>query len=245
MDNALYVGLSRQMTLRRELDIAANNIANANTTGFKVEDLMVHTEQARPAKTLDGSSPVKFVLDSGVARNFTQGALTKTGGDFDLAIEGQAFFKIQTASGERYTRDGRFTTNPEGILVTEAGNQLMDEGGGQITIDPKLGPVTIGKDGIVSQGAIRVGKIGLVRPDDMASLAKDGDNLYRNTANTTPQPVTDAQIHQGMLESSNVQPVIEITKLIEIKRAYEGVAKMMDNTAELSRSAVERLGKLN
>ncbi|KQV58256.1 MULTISPECIES: flagellar basal-body rod protein FlgF [unclassified Caulobacter] len=245
MDNALYVGLSRQMTLRRELDIAANNIANANTTGFKVEDLMVHTEQARPAKTLDGSSPVKFVLDSGVARNFTQGALTKTGGDFDLAIEGQAFFKIQTASGERYTRDGRFTTNPEGILVTEAGNQLMDEGGGQITIDPKLGPVTIGKDGIVSQGAIRVGKIGLVRPDDMASLAKDGDNLYRNTANTTPQPVTDAQIHQGMLESSNVQPVIEITKLIEIQRAYEGVAKMMDNTAELSRSAVERLGKLN
>jgi flagellar basal-body rod protein FlgF len=233
------------MTLRRELDIAANNIANANTTGFKVEDLMVHTEQARPAKTLDGSSPVKFVLDSGVARNFTQGALTKTGGDFDLAIEGQAFFKIQTASGERYTRDGRFTTNPEGILVTEAGNQVMDEGGGQITIDPKLGPVTIGKDGIVSQGAIRVGKIGLVRPDDMASLAKDGDNLYRNTANTTPQPVTDAQIHQGMLESSNVQPVIEITKLIEIQRAYEGVAKMMDNTAELSRSAVERLGKLN
>ncbi len=245
MDNALYVGLSRQMTLRRELDIAANNIANANTTGFKVEDLMVHTEQARPAKTLDGSSPVKFVLDSGVARNFTQGALTKTGGDFDLAIEGQAFFKIQTASGERYTRDGRFTTSPEGILVTEAGNQVMDEGGGQITIDPKLGPVTIGKDGIVSQGAIRVGKIGLVRPDDMASLAKDGDNLYRNTANTTPQPVTDAQIHQGMLESSNVQPVIEITKLIEIQRAYEGVAKMMDNTAELSRSAVERLGKLN
>jgi flagellar basal-body rod protein FlgF len=245
MDNALYVGLSRQMTLRRELDIAANNIANANTTGFKVEDLMVHTEQARPAKTLDGSSPVKFVLDSGVARNFTQGALTKTGGNFDLAIEGQAFFKIQTASGERYTRDGRFTTNPEGILVTEAGNQVMDEGGGQITIDPKLGPVTIGKDGIVSQGAIRVGKIGLVRPDDMASLAKDGDNLYRNTANTTPQPVTDAQIHQGMLESSNVQPVIEITKLIEIQRAYEGVAKMMDNTAELSRSAVERLGKLN
>jgi len=245
MDNALYVGLSRQMTLRRELDIVANNIANANTTGFKVEDLMVHTEQAKPAKTLDGSSPVKFVLDTGVARNFTQGALTKTGGDFDLAIEGQAFFKIQTASGERYTRDGRFTTNPEGILVTQAGNQVMDEGGGQITIDPKLGPVTIGKDGIVSQGAIRVGKIGLVRPDDLASLAKDGDNLYRNTANTTPQPVTDAQIHQGMLESSNVQPVIEITRLIEIQRAYEGVAKMMDNTAELSRSAVERLGKLN
>jgi hypothetical protein len=93
MDNALYVGLSRQMTLRRELDIVANNIANTNTTGFKVEDLMVATEQAKPAKTLDGASPVKFVLDTGVARDFTQGAMTKTGGDFDLAIDGKGFFK--------------------------------------------------------------------------------------------------------------------------------------------------------
>jgi len=245
MDNALYVGLSRQMTLRRELDIVANNIANANTTGFKVEDLMVRTEQAKPAKTLDGGAPVKFVMDTGVARDFTQGAMVKTDGDFDLGIDGKAFFKIQAAGGERYTRDGRFTTNPEGVLVTQSGYPVLDESGGPITIDPKLGQVAIGKDGIVSQGAVRVGKIGLVRPDDMASLAKDGDNLYRNTANTTLQPVTDAQIHQGMLESSNVQPVIEITKLIEIQRAYEGVAKMMDNTAELSRSAVERLGKAN
>lgn len=245
MDNALYVGLSRQMTLRRQLDIVANNIANANTTGFKTEDLMVRTEQAKPAKTLDGSSPVKFVLDTGVARDFAQGALTKTGGDFDLAIEGKGFFKIQTAAGERYTRDGRFTTNPEGQLVTQQGYPVMDEGGGQITIDPQLGPVTIGKDGIVSQGAVRVGKIGLVRPDDLSTFAKDGDNLYRNTANTTPQPVTDAQIQQGMLEASNVNSVIEITKLIEVQRAYEGVAKMMDNTSELSRTAVERLGKVN
>ena len=107
MDNALYVGLSRQMTLRRELDIVANNIANANTTGFKVEDLMVRTEQAKPAKTLDGSAPVKFVLDSGVARDFTQGPMTKTGGDFDLAIEGKGFFRVQTAGGDRYALRAR------------------------------------------------------------------------------------------------------------------------------------------
>lgn len=245
MDNALYVGLSRQMTLRRELDIVANNIANANTTGFKVEDLMVHTEQAKPAKTLDGSSPVKFVLDTGVARDFTQGAMTKTGGDFDLAIEGKGFFRVQTAGGDRYTRDGRFTTNPEGQLVTQSGHPVLDDGGGALTIDPTLGPVAIGKDGIVTQGAIRVGKLAVVRPDDLSSMAKDGDNLYRNTTNTTLQPAPDAVVHQGMLEASNVQPVIEITKLIEIQRAYEGVAKMMDNTSELSRTAVERLGKVN
>jgi flagellar basal-body rod protein FlgF len=121
MDNALYVGLSRQMTLRRELDIVANNIANANTTGFKVEELMVRTEPAKPARTAGGTNPVKFVLDDGVARDFGQGALTQTGGDFDLALEGQGFFKVSTAGGERYTRDGRFTMNPDGKLVTQNG----------------------------------------------------------------------------------------------------------------------------
>jgi len=245
MDNALYIGLSRQMTLRRELDIVANNIANANTTGFKTEDLMVRTEAAKPARTLGGTNPVKFVLDDGVARDFTQGAMTKTGGDFDVAIEGQGFFKVQTAAGERYTRDGRFTTNPEGKLVTQTGNPVLDEGGAEILIDPKQGPVTIGKDGIVSQGQLSVGKIAVVRADDLSSLSKDGDNLYRNTSNATLQQAPDAVVHQGMLESSNVQSVVQITKLIEVQRAYESMAKMMDNTAELTRSAVERLGKVN
>ncbi len=245
MDNALYIGLSRQMMLRRELDIVDNNIANANTTGFKTEDLMVRTEAARPARTMGGTNPVKFVLDDGVVRNFTQGAMTKTGGDFDLAIEGQGFFKVQTAAGERYTRDGRFTTSPEGTLVTQTGNPVLDEGGGEILIDPAQGPVTVGKDGIVSQGPLALGKIGVVRPDDLSTLSKDGDNLYRNTANANLQPAPDAVVHQGMLESSNVQSVVQITKLIEVQRAYESMAKMMDNTAELTRSAVERLGKAN
>ena len=245
MDNALYIGLSRQMTLRRELDIVANNIANANTTGFKTEDLMVRTEAAKPARTLGGTNPVKFVLDDGVVRDFTQGAMTKTGGDFDLAIEGQGFFKVQTAAGERYTRDGRFTTNPEGKLVTQTGNPVLDEGGGEILIDPKQGPVTVGKDGIVSQGPLALGKIGVVRADDLSTLSKDGDNLYRNTSNAALQQAPNAVVHQGMLESSNVQSVVQITKLIEVQRAYESMAKMMDNTAELTRSAVERLGKVN
>jgi len=243
MDNALYVGLSRQMTLRRELDIVANNIANANTTGFKVEELMVRTEPAKPARTAGGSNPVKFVLDDGVARDFGQGALTQTGGDFDLALEGQGFFKVSTAGGERYTRDGRFTMAPDGKLVTQNGQAVLDDGGGEILLDPLKGPVNIARDGTVSQGAERAGKVAVVRPTDLASFRKDGDNLYRNTTNDTPQAAPNAAIHQGMLEASNVQSITQITKLIEVSRAYESVAKMMDQTSELSRSAVERLGK--
>jgi flagellar basal-body rod protein FlgF len=244
MDNALYVGLSRQMTLRRELDIVANNIANANTTGFKVEELMVRTEPAKPARTAGGTNPVKFVLDDGVARDFGQGALSQTGGDFDLALEGQGFFKVGTAGGERYTRDGRFTMNPEGKLVTQNGQSVLDDGGGEILLDPLKGPVNIARDGTVSQGAELIGKIAVVRPTDLASFRKDGDNLYRNTTNDTPQAAPNAAIHQGMLEASNVQSITQITKLIEVSRAYESVAKMMDQTSELSRSAVERMGKV-
>jgi flagellar basal-body rod protein FlgF len=127
------------------------------------------------------------VLDDGVARDFTQGAMTKTGGDFDLAIEGKGFFKVQTAGGERYTRDGRFTTNPEGQLVTQAGNPVLDDGGGPLTIDPRLGPVNIGQDGTVSQGAVPSARSpwSARRP---GRFRKDGDNLYRNTTNTTLQP---------------------------------------------------------
>ncbi|MBO9708508.1 MAG: flagellar basal-body rod protein FlgF [Caulobacter sp.] len=244
MDNALYVGLSRQMTLRRELDIVANNIANANTTGFKVEQLMVRTEPAKPARTDGGTNPVKFVLDDGVARDFSQGALTQTGGDLDVAIEGKGFFKVSTAGGERYTRDGRFTMSPEGKLVTQNGAAVLDESGGEINVDPIKGPLSIGHDGTITQGLERVGKLGVVVPTDLASFRKDGDNLYRNTTNDTPQQAPSAIVHQGMLEASNVQAITQITKLIEVSRAYESVAKMMDQTSELSRSAVERMGKV-
>lgn len=245
MDNALFVGLSRQMVLRREMDIVANNIANADTAGFKVESLMARTEAKSPANTAPGPRPVKFVLDDGVARDFNQGTLRTTGGTFDLGIEGDGFFTVTTAEGERYTRDGRFRMDPTGRLVTEGGDPLSGDGGGEIVIDPEKGPVTISKDGVVSQGIERIGKIGVVGFAELSVLQKTGDNLYRNTSNLQPEPMADAIVRQGMLESSNVNPVVEITKMIEVSRAYERVTKMMDSTAELSRRSIERLGRVN
>lgn len=129
MDNALFVGLSRQMILRREMEIIANNIANMDTTGFKVESMMQRTDPSEPAVTLGGPRPVKFVAPDGVARDFGQGVLTQTGGELDMAIEGKGFFQIQTPQGPRYTRDGRFTTDPTGRLVTQAGHAVLDASG--------------------------------------------------------------------------------------------------------------------
>jgi flagellar basal-body rod protein FlgF len=244
MDNALYVGLSRQMVLRREMDIVANNIANADTAGFKVESLMTKADPKAPAFTLGGPKPVKFVTSDGVARDFGQGSLRRTDAPLDVGIEGQGFFRVTTPAGERFTRDGRFRTDATGRLTTENGSPVMDDGGGEIAIDPEKGPVTIAQDGTVSQGAERIGKVGVFILDNLSSLEKTGDNLYQNTSNQQPRAATEAKVRQGMLEGSNVQPILEITRMIEVSRAYESMAKMMDANAELSRRSVERMGRV-
>jgi flagellar basal-body rod protein FlgF len=244
MDNAIYVGLSRQMMLRRELDVIANNIANADTSGFKVEDTLTKTE-AKAAPRTRQSDAINFVIDDGVARDFGQGGLSQTSSPLDLAIEGQGFFTVNTPAGPRYTRDGRFTLDTTGRLTTQAGAPVAGAGGGEIVVDPLLGPVAIAKDGTVSQGINIIGKVEVSRFDDLSSLRKDGDNLFRNVSNQTAQPAPDARVHQGMLEGSNVKTIEQVTRLIEVNRAYDSISKMMADTSDLSRRSIERIGKLN
>ena len=245
MDNALYVGLSRQIVLRREMDIVANNIANADTTGFKFESLMTKEVAGPPAFTSQGPRPVKFVGADGVARDFGQGGLRRTDSPLDLAIEGQGFFKVTTKAGERFTRDGRFRTDDTGRVTTQKGDPVADEGGGEITVDPtKPGEISISPDGVVSQGAERIGKVGVFNFPSLSALEKTGDNLYQNASNQQATPAADAKVRQGMLESSNVNPILQITRMIEVNRAYEQVSTMMSAEADLSRNSVARLGRL-
>jgi flagellar hook-basal body protein len=153
MDNALYVGLSRQMTLRRELDIVANNIANANTTGFKVEDLMV-AHRAGQAGQDPGrrGSPVKFVHGHRRGPRLHAGRHDQDRRRLRPRHRRQGLLQDPDRRGERYTRDGRFTTNSEGQLVTQSGYPVLDDGGGPITIDPSWARSTIGQDGTRQPG---------------------------------------------------------------------------------------------
>lgn len=240
MDNAAYVGLSRQMSLRRELDIIANNVANADTAGFKVEQLLKEEEALRPAKTFGLRRPVDFVVDGEVARDFGQGGFQKTNNPLDIAIEGDGFLSVRTAQGERYTRDGRLRLDAQNRLVTAAGDPVL-AAGGEVVLNPEGGAATIAPDGSISQGELQVGRLDLVRFDERRGLSKTGDNLFSSTAPAQPAP--DVRVRQGMVEQSNVKPVLEITNLIEVSRAYERVAKMVDQTGDLSRRAIERLGR--
>ncbi|MGV8928354.1 MAG: flagellar basal-body rod protein FlgF [Brevundimonas sp.] len=243
MENAAYVGLSRQMTLRRELDIVANNIANADTTGFKVEQLLIGTEVGDRARNAFVRPGVSFVLDNGVGRDFGQAELKQTSRNLDFAIEGQgAFFKLTDGAGEAYTRDGAFTLDPEGRLTTQGGAAVQGDGG-DIILDRSLGEPAVAPDGTISQNGNAVGRLSIVRFDSLSALEKGGDGLYRNASNANAIEANDARVRQGMLEGSNVNPILEITNLIEIQRAYESVTKMIENANDLSRRAVERLGR--
>ncbi|HXQ47825.1 MAG TPA: flagellar basal-body rod protein FlgF [Caulobacteraceae bacterium] len=251
MDNTLYVGLSNQLLLERELDIAANNLANVNTTGFKVEQLMATPDPATPP-TPPGGTPqmILFVADNGVARDFSQGPLQQTDAPLDLAIMGQGFFQIQTANGTRYTRDGRFAKDNTGRLVTQAGDPVLDASSSPISLNPQGGTPMIGGDGTITQtvpgqaNAQVVGRVGVISFADLSQLSKEGDGYYSESSGQAAQPVTGQVIRQGMLEASNVQPIVQVTDLIRISRAYDMVANMMNSTATLSDTAVQRLGSL-
>src|SRR5690606_36835818 len=161
------------MTLRRELDIVANNIANADTAGFKAEQLLLGTEVGERARNAFVRPGVSFVLDHGVGRDFSQGALEQTGRTLDFAIEGDgAFFRVQEGDGEAYTRDGAFTLDPEGRLTTQAGNAVLGDGG-EIILDPLLGTPTVAEDGTITQDGQVTGRLNVVRFDVLSVLQQE------------------------------------------------------------------------
>jgi len=242
MDNTLYVGLSRQVTLQCSLDVTANNLANVDTAGFKMESLIVNTDPLdAPAPT---NTPVQYVLDTGLARNFAPGSFETTGNPLDLAVEGDAFFTIQTAQGPVYTRDGRFAISADGTLVDKNGNAVQADGGSTINLDIKKSSPSIGRDGTVMQDGVQVGKIAMVRFADRGALSKTGDNRFSSPATNPPLPATDSLLRQGVVEHSNVTPVVEVTHLISISRQYERIAAMMNAASDLSKQAVSRLGRV-
>jgi len=238
------------MILNRELDVAANNLANIDTAGFKVESLITQADPVMPAHAPPGSTPVQFALDQGLARDFTQGPMQQTGSPLDLAIDGKGFFQVQTPSGIRYTRDGRFGADAQGQLIDQQGDPVLDAGGSTISLNATGGPPQIGLDGTVTQKipgqaqAAVIGKIGVVAFDSLGGLSKSGDGMFQNTTNSQPTPATASVVHQGMLESSNVQPIVQITDLIRISRAYESVSQMMSDSSDLSKTAIQRLGSV-
>ncbi|MGD0191051.1 MAG: flagellar basal-body rod protein FlgF [Rhizomicrobium sp.] len=246
MDNTLLVSVSQQLVAYDSIDTIANNLANISTPGFKRDSTLFeeYLSQAKPSEDEKGTQQISFVWNAGTARDLSGGRIETTNNPLDLAINGKGYFVVQTANGPRYTRDGHFTLDATGRLVTEDGDPVQGDGG-NLTITPQDGNIYVASDGTITGGgttpnsATQLGKLQLVQFDDETQLSKEGSTLYSTSQPT--QPATSASIKQGMIESSNVEPVKEMSKMIEIMRAYQAVANIMQSHDNLKRSAVDKL----
>ena len=247
MDNSLLVSLSHQLASYRAIDVIANNIANASTPGFKREAAKFEefVAMVRPAEGQTGLQPVSFVKDAGLMRDSSQGNLQQTGATYDVAVAGPGYFQVQTPAGMRYTRDGHFSLDGNGNLVTSQGYPVQGDGGA-ITIAPTDGEIVIAPDGTISSVLNGVTNLlGKFKISDFANtdaLIKQGANLYSTAQTPNTPPVIN--VRQGALEASNVQPVIEISHMIEVMRSYEATASLTKSQEDMMRQAINQLGQM-
>lgn len=243
MEDAITAGLSKQIVLARALDTTANNVANQTTSGFKADHVTFREYLAAIDRETAGDSQISLVFDPDSYTDFSAGGLEQSFRDLDFAIDGDGFFAVETASGVRYTRDGRFSVNAFGELVTRDGAQVLDRGGSPILIDPEAGPLLATTDGELQQHATPIAALGVFRFDDLRQLRKTGDNLF--AASDEPAAANRPRVRQGFVETSNVNPVAAMTDMIEIMRAYEQAARLAETANELERQAIETLGSTN
>jgi flagellar basal-body rod protein FlgF/flagellar basal-body rod protein FlgG len=250
MENASLVGLSRQIALQRELDVVANNIANLNTTGYKADNTVFHEylmPVARAGNFAASDRQLSFVHDRATWLDLSQGPVEQTGNPLDVAISGNAFLTVQTPRGERYTRNGALQINNQGQLVTSEGLQVVGQSG-PIVFQPTDHDISIGNDGTISvregQNTIDAqrGKLKLASFDQPQRLQKDGTSTYMAPAGVTPQAAPlDVRINQGVIEKSNVKSVMEMTRMVEITRAYTQIAQILQNQSDMRKSAIDKL----
>jgi flagellar basal-body rod protein FlgF len=248
MQNTLLIGLSRQATLERQLDVVANNVANVNTTGFKA-DRSVFQEFLMPTAHEDNfvgnDRRLSYVQDRATFHDFSQGASEQTKNPLDIAIDGSGFLVVQTPGGERYTRDGGLQMNGQGQLVTAAGNPVLGTSG-PIVFQPTDHDINITPDGTITvvEGNGRTdsvrGKLRVVSFPEAQKVLKEGLNLYA-AGEGSPQPDIKSALRQGYIEKSNVNAVAEMSRMIEVTRAYTQISTLLQQQSDLHKSAIEKL----
>jgi flagellar basal-body rod protein FlgF len=242
MDSASYIALSRQTALWRQMDMVANNLANMSTPAFKGEHMMF-TEYLVSSRTADRpfGDKIALVQDRAIYRDMREGAYTQTDNPLDVAVHGEGFLVVDTPAGPRYTRNGHFRLDEAGQMVTQEGYPVLASNDQPFFFAPTERAISIGRDGTVATENGRVGRLRVVRFDNPQELRKTQSGLYETGAR--PQDVDKPEVAQGMIEESNIQPVLELTSMIQVQRSYEAVQRMIEAEHERSRKAVDVLGR--
>ncbi len=225
MSNAIYTTLARQQGLAQEMQVVSNNLANASTTGYK-------SDRAVFAEFLVGTGPQTASLSmgglAGHSFEMAQGAFKLTGGQFDLAVQGEGYFSVETEQGVRLTRAGHFQLSSDGTLVDMHGNSVLGASGGPISIPADAAQITISRDGTISSNQGQIDRIDIVIPD--GPLSKDSNTYF--SAPGGYSSAAEFAIVQGALEQSNVSPVLEVSRMIEVQRAYEAGQTLLEREDE-------------
>ncbi len=218
-----------------QLDVIANNIANAQTTGFKQMSLSFKSELDKNQSTNDEMSKAQAPVREGKTYvSNTQGAVTRTGNPFDLAIQGDGYFAVQTQDGPRYTRNGSFTLDKSGNLITSRGDMILSSSGPMQIPEGK--DIVIASDGQVSADQEVLGQIQVVAFDSSSNLKAEGGN-YFSADGAAPASNPQFSLAQGHLESSNVNIMENITRLIQVTRTYEALQKTVAKQIESAKMA--------
>ena len=243
METPTLVALSRQTTLRRQMDIVANNIANMNTSGYKGERMMFveHLVKSRGGERILGDK-VSYVRDIATMRDLSNGPLEQTGNPLDVALEGEGYFVVQTDTGNNYTRNGRFKLDEGGQLVTSSGDPVLSDGGQPFFLTPGDTKISVARDGTVSTQNGVLGKLAVVKFDDEHRLRPGAGGLY--DTEDTGTPVENPMVAQGMLEGSNVQPVIEMSRMIQVHRAYDAVKGFVEKEDDRMKKMIRDLSQV-
>jgi flagellar basal-body rod protein FlgF len=240
MENTSFIALSRIATLRRELSIVANNVANMNTTGYKSEHMMFmeHPVRSRGGERIMGDR-ISYVRDISTVRDQSEGSFRETGNPLDMAIHGEGYFVVQTENGERYTRNGRFQLDDAGQLVTQEGDPVLSDGGQPFFFAPGDSDIQLTRDGTLSTRNGPLGRLRLVAFDNPHELKEVSGGLF--TSDVPPVDAEQRDVVQNMLESSNVEPIIEMSRLIDVNRNYKQVQKMIDAEDERMKKMIREL----
>lgn len=241
MQSGLYVAISSQIALEKRLTTIADNIANMNTVGFRSTEVKFDEVLSRTNNDLNAK--IAFVSQGNDYLNTESGQFTRTDNPLDFAIKGDAWFSVQTPAGQVLTRDGRFSLSQSGELLSTRGYPVLDAGGSPIQLDPNAGPLEVGADGRISQGGRVVGAIGVFQADISQGYLRYDNSGVIPTA--TPQPVVDSAetgVVQGYVEQSNVNAIGEMTQLIQVNRAFEGVSSLMKDSESSFSEAIKTLG---
>lgn len=240
MENALYVGLSRQVVLQRQLSVIANNIANTDTPGYKAQRMQFAQHLAAAGGDGPGHGPeMSMVIDRSVLRDTRPGQTEHTGNPLDLAVLGDGYLVVETESGPLYTRTGRLAIDADGRLVD--GNQLpvLDDGDQPIEVPNGASTLVINPDGSISDDRGPIGRLKLVSFEREHELKSLGGGLL--ASNEAPQEAVGVRVAQGKLEGSNVQPILEMTRLIEISRQYQSTQRLLQDEHNRQRDLISRL----